>query len=117
MYTLCRIFKKFNLTKEGFYKATKGDQPDEAYNIIIYGGDQHAQRCRRFLNILSFEEVAKTGQSGNGDLNDSCIDMKHIPQPFFAVDSIDDSNKSDYAFNYDHTYDFEDQLWDPMDTR
>ena len=117
VYTLCRIFKKFNLTKEGFHTATKGDQPDEAYNIIIYGGDQHAQRCRRFLNHLGFEEVAKTGQAENANPNDSCIDMKHIPQPFFGFDSIDDSNKDNYEFNYDHTYDFEDALWDPMDTR
>ena len=25
--------------------------------------------------------------------------------------------KDNYQFNYDHTYDFEDALWDPMDTR
>ena len=117
VYMLSRMFKKFNLTKLGFKGAIQGDQPDEARNIIIYGGDQHAQRCRRFLNLLDFEEIGKTGQSEPTNGYDSCIDMKHISQPFFTIESTEENKyKNDYQFNYDNRY-FGNQPWDPMDTR
>jgi len=115
VYMLSRIFKKFNLAKAGFQGAIEGDQPDEAHNIIIYGGDQHSQRCRRFLISLGFEEVGKTGQAEKDRDNDSCIDMKHIRQPFFTVDSPEPNpHEHDYQFNYNHTYDFRQESWDPM---
>ena len=115
VYMLSRMFKKFNLTKAAFNGAIQGDQPDEARNIIIYGGDQHAQRCRRFLKLLDFEEVGKTGQSESTNGYDSCIDMKHISQPFFTIESTEENKYiNDYQFNYSHNYGFGDELWDPM---
>ena len=106
MYTLARLFKTFNLEKESFHGAIPNDQPLKAHNIIIYAGDSHSQRCRRFLNHLNFEEVGKTGQSENGRNGDSCIDMTNIRQPFFSGNSnIKKPVRKDYDYNYDHIYD------------
>ena len=107
VYTLCRLFKTFNLEKPAFDQAIKYDQPKEANNIIIYAGNTHSQRYRKFLQFLGFIEVGKTGQSDNDPI--SCIDMEYIKQPFFERDfkSILPQNK-EYSFNYDfkHAYNF-----------
>ena len=107
VYTLCRLFKTFNLEKPAFDGAIPKDQPKESNNIIIYAGNTHSQRYRKFLQFLQFREVGKTGQSDN-DPN-ACIDMEYIKQPFFEPDfeSILPQNK-EYSFNYDfkHAYNF-----------
>jgi hypothetical protein len=74
-YLLTRVFKKFNIQE-------KADNPERAYNIIIYAGDDHSKRYRKFLNKLGFEEIAKTGNSDNKHV--SCIDVRSFPMPFFA---------------------------------
>ena len=114
VYNLSRIFKKFNLEKPGFMRAKKGDQPDEAHNIVIYAGDIHSQRCRRFLTILDFTEVGRTGKSENGKNEDSCINMEYIHQPFFSGDSKKVSFNPNPPYNYGHRYASDIHFWDPM---
>ena len=115
VYMLSRIFKEFKFSKLPFLGATPGDQPNQMHNIIIYAGDAHSQRCRRFLQSLDFEEVGKTGQSENNNDYDSCIDMKNIRQPFFENNCTHKNpNEHDYVYNYGHRYDFGNPLWDPM---
>ena len=108
IYCLARLFKTFNLSKEGFAGAVLTDQPSKAHNIIIYAGDTHSQRYRKFLmEYLGFIEVAKTGQSENGRDSDSCINMADIPQPFFSSKSYKKKKvvSKNYDYNYDHVYD------------
>ena len=111
LYVLARLFKSFNISKPAFQGAIPYDQPQKAYNVIIYAGDQHAQRYRRFLNdFQEFKEVGKTGQAEDGKNDDSCINMEHIHQPFFSEESkvpkiIPNTDK--YIFNYAHTYEYD----------
>lgn len=102
-YLLCRVFKQFNLEKLPFYGAHEKDQPTHAHNIIIYVGESHAQRYRKFFNLLEFDEIGKTGQAEKNKDLDSCIDMRYIQQPFFSV--IKKPRSVDYNFNYDILYD------------
>ena len=109
LYLLCRMFKTFDVDKLPFVNAYPHDQPKKMNNIVIYTGDAHSQRYRRFLRLLEFKEVAKTGQSDN--MKSSCIDMKYIKQPFFSEifnsrynPTIQVPQKEDYNFNYDFTY-------------
>ena len=94
-YTLLRIFKNFNMTdmEKAYTGAT--DQPSSASNIIIYAGDYHSDRYRRFLKEMGYDPIEKTGQFTNysalkhlfifpdDTLPKNCIDMSHISQPFF----------------------------------
>ena len=83
-YLLARVFKKFNMEEMG-EKAYLGitDQPDRARNIIIYAGDDHSEKYRKFLkHVLHFKKIATTGVRGEGT-KIYCIDMKSIPQPLF----------------------------------
>ena len=82
VYLLSRIFKDFDITKleeKGYIGAT--DQPLRAHNIIIYAGNNHAKRYRKFLERLKFKPI---GSSGKSDDYQYCIDMKTIQQPFFS---------------------------------
>jgi hypothetical protein len=103
VYTLARMFKKFNLSKRGFKGAIYGDQPADSHNIIIYGGDKHSQLYRRFFIYLNFDAVNHTGQSDNN--YETCIDMEPIHQPFFTKKSremkqIDERMDVDFTFNF-----------------
>jgi hypothetical protein len=101
------MFKTFNVKKQPFVNAYKSDQPKKMHNIVIYAGDAHAQRYRRFLNSLVlnslgfFIEVEKTGQSDNTQI--SCID---IQQPFFSktFNSSVIPLTRQYNFDYSYTY-------------
>ena len=97
-YTLLRIFKIFVMTdmEKAYTGAT--DQPSTASNIIIYAGDHHSDRYRRFLKEIGNDPIEKTGQFNNYDLKDvfifsddtlpkNCIDMSRISQPFFNIPS------------------------------
>jgi len=55
------------------------DQPDKAHNIIIYAGNSHSDIYRKFLTSIGFNQISKTGE-----LDNTCIDMKKIKQPFFS---------------------------------
>ena len=84
IYLLARIFKDFDMTKMKTHANYISDQPDKAYNIIIYAGEYHARLYRRYLKeVAGFEKIASTGES---DINHpDCIDMRTIPQPFFST--------------------------------
>lgn len=84
VYLLSRIFKDFDITKleeKGYIGAT--DQPLRAHNIIIYTGNNHADRHRKFLEILKFKPIGSSGKSSDYP-SKYCIDMKTIKQPFFS---------------------------------
>ena len=83
-YALLRIFTNFNMTdmEKAYTGAT--DQPPSASNIIIYAGDYHSDRYRRFLKFIGNEPIEKTGNFLDDDsLAGNCINMSDIRQPFF----------------------------------
>ena len=83
VYTLARMFKKFQLNhtrKSGTTRKT--DEPEEPHNIIIYAGDRHSRNIRRFLDEkLGFELISES--KGDRDV-DFCVDIRHFEQPFFS---------------------------------
>jgi len=80
VYTLARIFKKFQLNQT--INARKTDEPEEPHNIIIYAGDLHSQNIRRFLHEkLGFEPISEW--KGDPDI-DFCVDIRNFEQPFFS---------------------------------
>jgi len=84
VYLLSRMFKDFDMTKMKTHSNNITDQPNKAYNIIIYAGDNHAKIYRRFLKkVAEFEEIASTGKTRDNTVH--CIDMRKIPQPFFST--------------------------------
>jgi len=86
-YTLSRVFKVYDVKKPAFKGNIKRDQPSEAHNIILYGGDEHSKTYREFLKSIGFKEINNIG-SRNGLYDDlkpkNCIDMNKFPQPFFS---------------------------------
>jgi len=86
VYLLARVFKDFDMTKMKTHSNRYiTDQPNRAYNVIIYAGDLHSQVYRRYLKeVAGFEEIASTGTNNNGQ-KVNCIDMRTIPQPFFST--------------------------------
>lgn len=83
-YALLRIFTNFIMTdmEKAYTGAT--DQPPTANNIIIYAGDYHCDRYRRFLKSIGNDPIEKTGDFlDNTTLPENCINMTGITQPFF----------------------------------
>jgi len=72
-YTLCRIFKKFNLQPDNPQKRRSTDEPESPSNIIIYAGDLHCNRYRKFLKEIGFNLIADIGSTNLPVKN--CIDM------------------------------------------
>ena len=111
IYLLSRVFKEFdisNISKDAYMRALPEDQPQKPSNIIIYVGDEHAQRYRRFLKspMCHFIDVGRAGTPKPDITYDdkgvptsykvrTCINMKTIPQPFFTKDSKVPRNTSD----------------------
>ena len=88
VYLLARMFKDFDMTKMKTHANNITDQPDKAYNVIIYAGEEHSRIYRRYLKKNGFKRIASTGKD---DLNDLkyCIDMRGIP-PIFSKPSWTD---------------------------
>ena len=86
-YTLSRVFKVYDVKKPAFKGNIKRDQPSEAYNIILYGGDEHSKTYREFLESIGFKENNNIG-SREGTYDNlkplNCVDMNNFPQPFFS---------------------------------
>lgn len=61
-YLLARIFKKFNLNSGKPEKRRSTDEPDEARNIIIYAGNGHSAKYRKFLTQIGFELLVNIGE-------------------------------------------------------
>ena len=82
VYTLSRVFKIFKLEKKPYEGASFNDQPSQPHNIIVYAGDIHAERYRRFLESVGFQKIASSGGSLEDPIH--CLNMKTIRQPFFS---------------------------------
>jgi hypothetical protein len=84
-YLLARIFKTFQIDGP---KKRPTDEPAEPHNIIIYAGNLHSQRYRKFLSYLGFRVVEEAGELEEletpkpGERN--CVDITDITQPFFS---------------------------------
>jgi len=86
-YTLCRIFKNFNVSKI--------DQPQQPHNIIIYAGDYHSTVYRCFMFYLNSQTISITNNITKFDVSpdkilssiitpsSNCIDISNFKQPFF----------------------------------
>ena len=85
VYLLARMFKDFDMTKMKTHANRDiTDQPDRAYNVIIYAGNNHSRLYRRYLKeVAGFKTIASTGKSKYNGVH--CIDMRRIPQPFFST--------------------------------
>ena len=83
-YLLSRIFKEFNLEMPAIFSSfRKTDEPSEPHNIIIYAGEGHARRVRKFLkDELDFKMIHEKGDQTKTKVN--CIMMEDFPQPFFS---------------------------------
>ena len=83
-YLLSRIFKQFNLENPAIFSSfRRTDEPTEPHNIIIYAGEAHARRVRKFLkNELAFKMIHEKGDPNKKKGN--CIMMEDFPQPFFS---------------------------------
>ena len=77
IYTISRLFKKFNVN-------SNSNQPDEAYNSIIYAGNAHSEVYRNFLTNNGFELVAIKKHREGQKKNERCLNINNIPQPFFT---------------------------------
>jgi len=77
-YLLCRIFREFDLSLDAKSERWT-DEPKEPHNIIIYAGNRHSDKVRRFLQELDFDVIHSTDTSV-----ENCIYMKDFPQPFFS---------------------------------
>jgi hypothetical protein len=77
IYTLARMFKKFELNTRN---TRKTDEPEEPHNIIMYAGHVHSERVRRFLKKLEFDIISES----KGWRLDFCVDIRHFEQPFFS---------------------------------
>jgi hypothetical protein len=82
MYTICRMFKDFDLEKKPYEGADDKDQPKRANNIIIYTGDSHSICYRQFLDKMQFKKISAKSQS------ETCIDLRNFPLPFFSMSAI-----------------------------
>jgi len=83
IYTLARMFKKFELNNTK--NTRKTDEPEEAHNIIMYAGDVHSERVRRFLHEkLGFDLISESKGDSEDDWEDVCVDIRHFEQPFFS---------------------------------
>lgn len=86
MYAISRMFKKFKNVK---------NQPERPHNIIIYSGDAHSTRYRKFLKYLDFKTINETGgipydyayrnrYNKNSPSYENCADISNFKQPFFS---------------------------------
>jgi hypothetical protein len=103
-YLLSRIFKEFNINTDIPEKKRGFDEPERPHNIIIYGGDSHANRCRKFLE--NYMQCKRLEQNTFEDPMrfSNCIDMSGITQPLFSYIPNDKSvyYKEQYKPIYTH---------------
>ena len=82
MYTICRMFKDFDLERKPYEGADYKDQPKRANNIIIYSGDAHSIFYREFLDKMQFKKISANSKSL------TCVDLRNFPLPFFSISAI-----------------------------
>jgi len=106
-YLLSRIFKNFNL-KEDSKSPRMTDEPVEPHNIIIYAGEFHAKRARKFLKKRGFKDIDSSELS---NLPSNCVNIKSFKQPFF-------SNREEIKwYDDDNEYDSNDDYEDPIEKK
>jgi hypothetical protein len=89
-YTLIRMYKSYRIndtTKPAFEGAIIGDQPKKAHNIIVYAGEVHSNRFRRFLKS---QKIIMYERTGILDENKTCIKTRDITMPFFNISEFSD---------------------------
>jgi len=103
-YLLSRIFKEFNINTDILEKKRGFDEPERPHNVIIYGGESHANRCRKFLE--NYMQCKRLEQNTFEDPMrfSNCIDMSGITQPLFSYIPNDKSvyYKEQYKPIYTH---------------
>ena len=103
-YLLSRVFKEFNINTDIPEKKRGFDEPAIPHNIIIYAGDSHANRCRKFLE--NYMECKRLEQNTfeNPIRFSNCVDMTGITQPLFSYTPNDKSvyYKQPYEPIYTH---------------
>jgi len=89
-YLLSRIFKKFDTKTEHPVKKRNFDEPEKPHNIIIYAGNAHADRCRKFLEDVAYFKRLEQNTVENPIRARNCLDMTGITQPLFSYTPKDD---------------------------
>ena len=92
-YLLSRVFKKFNINTNKPEKKRGFDEPETPHNVIIYGGEIHADRYRKFLeNHMNFRRLEQnTYDHSMPDHVTNCINMEGITQPLFSYIPTEES--------------------------
>jgi hypothetical protein len=88
-YLLSRVFKEFDINTDKPEKKRGFDEPQRPHNIIIYGGNVHANRCRKFLEHIKFKRLEQNIYDYSMTVS-NCVDMKNITQPLFSYIPDDD---------------------------
>lgn len=85
-YLLSRVFKKFNINTDEPKKKRGFDEPQTPHNVIIYAGDSHAQRYRKFLeNHMNCKRLEQNIYDYSMPVHSTnCLNMKGIKQPLFS---------------------------------
>jgi len=111
-YLLARVFKTFKIEHQEKRRST--DEPSEPHNIIIYAGNNHSQRCRKFLKYLGFIPVESAGGLEKPEPHmTNCVMISHITQPFFSkwydfetdLDPVKMDENSKGSFDLDFQFD------------
>ena len=85
IYTITRLFIKFNTNRENKKQRSKLNAPSSQNNIIIYTGDAHSENYRNFFKSLgefSYNYLYTTRRNDKVSIS-NCLDMRNVPQPFF----------------------------------
>ena len=85
-YLLSRVFKKFNINTDEPKKKRGFDEPQTPHNVIIYAGDLHAKRYRKFLeNNMNCKRLEQNTYDYSMPFHSTnCINMEGIKQPLFS---------------------------------
>ena len=83
-YLLSRVFKVFDIYTDKPEKKRGFDEPQIPHNVIIYGGDNHANRYRKFLEThMNFKRLEQNTYDHKIPVT-NCINMNGITQPLFS---------------------------------
>jgi hypothetical protein len=85
-YLLSRVFKKFNINTDEPKKKRGFDEPQTPHNVIIYAGDLHSKRYRKFLeNNMNCKRLEQNIYDHSMPVHSTnCINMEGIKQPLFS---------------------------------
>jgi len=91
-YLLSRVFKVFDIHTDNPDKKRGFDEPQSPHNVIIYGGENHANRCRKFLETrMNFKRLEQNIYDYSMPVHSmNCINMEGIKQPLFSYIPTDE---------------------------